>query len=540
MSSNVPGDGEPEYLGSANTSDDRPRRRGKKTALIVAAAVAVFAAVGVGGWGVMSFLGEGSRPASAVPANAVAYVSIDLDPSASQKIEALRIFKKFPSLDKQLNLGSRDDVRRWVIDKIKDESNCDNLDYAADVKPWIGNRVGFAGVPDGDKVAPLVALQVSDKDAARKGMKTLLACSDSPDAPSGLAFAGDYMLLAETQKEADAFATDAEKSALEDDKDYNAWMDRVGDPGIVTMYAAPDALTYATKAGGDPLSMAGGLAGQEGMSSQPDQTNKQLEQLAKDFKGAAGVLRFKGGAIEASLASGGLGQKSGADATASADDVTKLPATTAAAVSVGLKDGWLDTYLDSMASVLGGKEQMDELFKQGEAETGLNLPEDIATLLGRGVSVAVDSSADFGSLTSNPDPSVIPFGARIKGDPDSITPIIDTLKQAAGPAADQVVVTSGDGVVAIGMNQEYVDRLAGSGKLGDEAAFKSAVPDADKAAGVFYVNFDAGDWVDSLADALSGGDDDVTKNVAPLKSVGISGWVDDDHIQHALFRLTTD
>ena len=60
----------------------------------------------------------GSAPASAVPADAIGYVSLDLDPSASQKIEAIKILRKFPALKKRCKISSRDDMRRAVFDQI--------------------------------------------------------------------------------------------------------------------------------------------------------------------------------------------------------------------------------------------------------------------------------------------------------------------------------------------------------------------------------------------------------------------------------------
>ncbi len=67
----------------------------------------------------------------------------------------------------------------------------------------------------------------------------------------------------------------------------------------------------------------------------------------KDFKGASGVLRFRDGAVEAEFASAGLGQAVGGPAGGGPDAGT-LPATTAAVLSVALRDGWLDESFDSV------------------------------------------------------------------------------------------------------------------------------------------------------------------------------------------------
>jgi hypothetical protein len=264
-----------------------------------------------------------------------------------------------------------------------------------------------------------------------------------------------------------------------------------------------------------------------------------MKSVYKSFKGAAGVLRFRDGAVEAEFAGGGMDSYVGSGA--SGTDVTRLPGSTAAAVSVALRGGWLEDYLSSMSAMLGDGASVDELMKQGEAATGLRLPEDIETMLGDGVSISLDSSADFASLNRNPDPTQIPAGVLIKGDPAEITPIIDKLKAAMGPEARMVVVRTGDGVVGLGPDRDYVGKLVAGGTLGDDPSFQAAVPEADRANSVVYVGFDAGNrWAERLADLASDGDEKVTQNIAPLDSLGISSWTGSDKVQHGLMRLTTD
>ena len=103
-----------------------------------------------------------------------------------------------------------------------------------------------------------------------------------------------------------------------------------------------------------------------------------------------------------------------------------------------------------------------------------------------------------------------------------------------------VVDSSGD-LVAVGTNPDYVSKLLEKGDLGSQESFDSAVPKADQASSILYVNFDAGDgWASQVADLLSDGDPSAKANIEPLDALGVSGWVDDDKVQHGLFRLTTD
>jgi len=543
---------EPEYLGAgvppqpdpagSGPTGSGPGRSGsgrrRRSGLVAAAAAAVVVAVGAGAYGVVQLLAGGSSPATAVPADAVAYVSLDLDPSAAQKIEAFRILRKFPAARKQL--GSRDDIRRAVFEEIRTADGCARLDYARDVEPWIGDRVALAAVPDSRHgAAPLVVLQVTDQEKARAGARAVEACgSDATDQEphrTGISFVGDYMLLAETQLEADAFAKDAAAGTLADAEDFTAALGRTGDPGIVTMYVSKDA----------PRALATAAA-QDGSGAGADNaTRDRVDQVARmfqDFQGAAGVVRFRDGAVEAEVAAKGLPATMGG-AGGRGPDTGTLPGTTAAALSVAFRHGWLEDYLRQLNAMSGadsGDAGVDQMLADGEQETGLRLPEDIETLFGDGITVSVDGSADLKTFTESPDATQVPVGIRIQGDPDKIVPIIDRLKEVAGADGDLVRVATADGQVAVGLSQAYVDRLLEQGDLGSVAAFEDVVPEADRATGSFYVNFDAGNgWAEQLADVVTGGDAMVRSNIAPLDALGASGWTEGD-VQHGLLRLTTD
>ncbi|MGZ6831341.1 MAG: DUF3352 domain-containing protein [Nocardioidaceae bacterium] len=609
---------EPEYLGTAAPVGEKaPRPGGRKMAGITAGAVAVVAAVGVGGWGLVSFLGGGGdAPAAAFPADAVGYVSVDLDPSASQKIEAFKILEKFPGLRKQLDVGSRDDLRRRVFQEFEKNTGCRSLDYDRDVAPWIGNRVGAAAVPapagSAQSVVPAVAVQVGDQAAARNGVDAMEKCGGA-DHPAGVAFVGDYMLLSPTQKDADRIAAAAQRSSLQDDSQFQSWMSRVGDPGIVTLYASAQAPEMMMRMGPQMPSVLGegGLAVPDatatmvpgalpsdfptdlpsdfltsmpsdlpsavpgrmpsgwvsyGPAPAPDSfaslevprtgagsgasggvtgmaggmADRQTRQLVKNFRGAAAVLRFHDGAVEFAAASGGLANGLGTR-SASAADVQHLPASTALALSMGLPHGWVERALTGLTPLVGGKHEMRQLLKEGEAATGLQLPRDVETMLGEGVSGSVDSSLDLsGADSASFDPAALPAGIRIKGDPAKITPLLQKLVRSSGGPAAGVVVKGGDGAVAVGLDRAYVARLAGDGGLGADDTFTSVVPDAGQASFVLYADFDAHDWLRKAVRETFGDDPQTAANLAPLRALGISGWTDGDGVQHGLLRLSTD
>jgi hypothetical protein len=85
----------------------------------------------------------------------------------------------------------------------------------------------------------------------------------------------------------------------------------------------------------------------------------------------------------------------------------------------------------------------------------------------------------------------------------------------------------------VGANAAYLDELAASGNLAGTEPFQDAVPGAADAASVFYLNFDAGDWLAKASGASDRAD------VDPLAGFGYS-LQDDGERERALLRLTTE
>ncbi len=245
MSSTTPppaGPGGPEYLDQAGGEPVGPTGEGggrgaRRTALVAGGAVVGLGLLGGGVWAAMSFFATGSQPAEALPASTVGYASVDLDPSGGQKIEAFRMMQKFPAIDKELGGVDADDD---ILERVFSESDCEGLDYADDVKPWLGYRFAVAAVDLGeDTPAPVGVLQVSDADAAEDGLAQLAKCSGGES--MGWVVEGDWAIVAETDDIAQQVVDATGEGTLADDETYQDWSDEVGDAGIMSMYAAPEA-----------------------------------------------------------------------------------------------------------------------------------------------------------------------------------------------------------------------------------------------------------------------------------------------------------
>ena len=106
-----------------------------------------------------------------------------------------------------------------------------------------------------------------------------------------------------------------------------------------------------------------------------------------------------------------------------------------------------------------------------------------------------------------------------------------------------LALESTDDRVAIATSEDYARDLLKSGSLGSQDNYRNAVPNADGAAAILYVDFDS-KWRHSLVDLVgsqegSSSGDEVDGNLAPLRSLGVSSWQDGD-VSHALLKVATD
>ena len=572
MSSTFPPDGPqgsgPEYLEHGRGGPLEPRStpsRNRRPLLIAGGAIVALGVVGGAVWAVTSYLGTGPQPAEALPASTLGYASIDLDPSASQKIEAVTMLRKFPAIKKELGLDTGDDLRRKLFDLVQDDVDCKSLDYGDDIEPWIGSRAAVAAVDTGDdQPTPVLVLQVTDEDAAQKGLAEIQSCAPAGDNSGGgsdnggsdelggWAINDGWVVVAETDKLASTVAADAAESSLADDSDFQSWSDQVGDAGIINLYAAPAAGRYLADNLGEFGPMLGGGSGSassgsctsdsegsetclEDMPSPSSDVPDEVSDALKDFKGMAATVRFDDGALELEVAGDpGVSQK-GLYGTDAGDDVlATLPADTAAALGVGLDKGWFTDLVEQLGSY-GGASSPAELLAELSDSSGLDLPGDAETLAGESFSLSVGSDFDPETAFNSGDGSDVPVAAKVKGDSDAIAGVLDKVRGQLGPQENVLGSDSDGDLTVIGPDADYRSEVLKDGGLGDTDAFQNVVREAGDASAIFFVNFDAGDWLVKVAS----GDQELTDNLEPLEGLGLSAWQEDD-AGHAVLRLTTN
>jgi hypothetical protein len=506
----------------------QPTKSRKGLALAAGGAVLAAAAIGGGVWGYQAYFGQGEQPAQALPAKGLlGYVALDLSPNGDQLLAARSTLKKFPGLADQVKLDGKEDLRKTLFEKLQQDGTCKGLDYDKQVAPWLGDRVGVAAMDAGKGEEPegLLVLQTTDTGKAEKALPAVLDClNEDSSAGSGLtshAFSGSWLVLGEAKGSAEKAVKAAEDASLADDEQFATWTDAAGEPGILTAY--------------------GSKLGYQRIATffQADSDIK-LPKAAQDqmdkFTGAGLVGRFRDGGLEVEFAS-----NAGDDAATLGDAVGSLPASTVAALGFAVPDGWLDKALDTYGPLLEDEAGMSraELERELTAMTGLGL-KDVEDLVGDSVVISVDSDIDTDAVKQF-DPSGVPIGLTITGDTAKVQKAIDKLRDAGAkqgmPRGFVVSKVSGDHVV-VSVSPQYADTLADKHGLAKSETFAKLVPNADDAASAFFLDFDANGWLDDLMKSFEA-PQDVRDNVAPLRGIGVTGWVDGD-VAHGLLKVATD
>ncbi|MGI5160401.1 DUF3352 domain-containing protein [Microbispora sp. CA-102843] len=486
---------EPEEMGFGTVpgppSPPDRGRRGRGWILALVAAVLVGVVGGGGVWAASKLSGGGTQPQDVLPANAMAYVRLDLDPSAGQKLALFGIARKFSAT--RDSFGG-DDPRKALVSSLqKDDPDLSKVDYARDVEPWLGDRVGLAVLPSdkgGDPVGAL-AVQVKDEAAARTG----IAKMGLGDGKGGLAFRDGYAIIATSQKLADEYAKAA---PLSGEPRFAGDLDALGEQGVLSFWMDVEKVADA------------------GWSEIADTP------VLRQIRGMrfAGALRFSGDYAEmAGITRGGTAAPVGAEPV----KIGELPASTVAAASISglgdlLREQWpsIEQAAISSGSTSGsggsGGDTVRQVLDEARTQYGLSLPDDLATLLGRTLTLALDERDLDGAQ-----PRV---GAVITTDSAKARDVVDRVKgylNGLERSAD-IATAGGDGRFVIASTQEYADALNGGGTLGESETFRLAVPDAANATYAVYADLDRLEKL--YLDGLNGQE---RADAEKLRAVGLSG-----------------
>ncbi len=468
-----------------------PGRRGRR-GLVVAGVVAGTLVIGGAGFAVAQYLsGGGAQPEEVLPRDTIAFAKLDLDPAANQKAALFSLLQKFPELG-----DAEGDLKGELLDRWLQESDAD-IDFAQDVEPWLGDRMALAAVPAPGTdigVAPLLVLAVTDQQAMSD---TLDRVQDEAGADFGYAVRDDFVLITMGQELADDLASADE--SLVDDADFAGDRDALDGDQIAVAWAdlsaAQSVLEQSPAFGGMGFGdqpMSGRIV--MGVHVEDD----ALEIEAREFS-------------VSDLGAGPAGEPTRL--------VQDLPAGTLAALSVSgagdaVVEGWAD--VEATGALIGLEEQI--------ATLGLDLPADLQAVFGSDVVIAV-----FGDM-NNP-----VFGVRATtDDPQRATEVLDALlgESLLGMPTYNAPAPGG---YAVANHPDAADTMGGDGDLGETDVFRDAVPDADEAGMVAFVDLAAA--LEQLREQGGEGAAEAEKYAA-LEALGLSASSTDEGGRFVL-RITT-
>jgi hypothetical protein len=484
----MPAPGSSDMLSSGPI--ERPRRN--LTAIVISL-VAVLAVIGggVAYVGYHKLASSGAQPDKWVPASAIAYVKIDLDPAAAEKIGALRFEQKFPDAP---HVTSADQLKDALLSAAFDQPSS-SINYATDIKPWLGDRVAVAVYPDANgKPQPVGILQVKDATKAQAGLTQLIhtAAGDSNASAPGFAIEGDYAVVGPSQAAVTAAVAAAQTSNITASNSYTSDIATLGGERIMTAWADLGAVVkYASKAasadlGGlsnpstlGQLSQLGGasslapLAGLAQLNGAQGLTSQLKGRFVLGLSLQAGYASISGrliGANDAGLSNGGAGLL-----------LAQLPSGSVAGVAVSGLGPVISKEITALEAgslqALGVKKQLDAI----GTKLGISLPGDVINLLGGDVAAGLDNvpagAADV-KFTAITQPTDAAQGLKT-------AQVLTGLLTSAGTPAT---------ATASGSNVVITNDAAASGALGNNDGFKSAMAGMpDQVVAAAYINL-AGIW----------------------------------------------
>lgn len=496
-------------------SGRRGARRWLAAGLAAVAVLGVGGGVAYGGPALVRLLGGGPQPEDVLPADALLYAELDLNPSAGQKLDAVRFLRKFPETRERFAESKDPRASLWEL-VAKDEEDLSSIDYGRDVEAWLGERIGVAVLPPrGGEEDPevAVALQVRDEDRARWGIPKLFEKSRDEDDP-GFVVQDGYALFAEDEADARRLAEAGRARSLAENPTFAADAERLGDAGVTSGWIDLSRAAEALTSKGAGLSPA------------------ELDAMKESLRGRmTWTVRFQGDDLE--LAADGVELADTEPYAGPAGvDLGRLPGSTVAAAGLGNGKGLVTGYWDLLIRQLeitepGARAELEDV----EREFGLDLPGDLAVLLGDSFLLAVDGAG----LAEEPR-----VGAKVRTDGARAEDVLRKVRDAAAQEGEQlpVVTRRNDDGLLIAGEESYLDVLERGEDLGAVPAFQQSLPDLASADVAAYVDIDR--LAETLVPATEGADDrKVQEALRAVDAIGMTMSSDGKGEAHFRLRVVT-
>jgi hypothetical protein len=417
-------------------------------------------------------------------------------------------------------------------------------------------------------------VQTTDEKASRTGIKRLFECADDE---YGIAYVDGYAILAPEQADVDAAVAATAKGSLADNAKFAKDFDQLGEQGIASGWADLEAIAKIPEI--------------------EEATGAESAEMAKAGS-VATTLRADGPAIELAVLSGAT---NGSDDDAV--DLADLPADTVAALSIaGVGDQVteaFDSFVKSFDGAFGGFEPSADtalvtpavvtpepttpeptpvvpttpeptpvvpttpeptpvvpedpddfgtpapttaqgFIDEIEAATGLQLPEDLETLFGDSLTLAIggENLETVPTLAGPEGLADLDIALALDGDETAALDLVQRIAQLAGDSGIPLVADATDDGAVLATNQGAADAISDpDGSLGDEDVFKSVIPDSDSSFGGAYV--DIGTILDKILEADP--PEDVREGIesaSNLSAFGVSTSTQDDDRTLSRLRIS--
>ncbi|MEA2383469.1 MAG: hypothetical protein QOH72_3440 [Solirubrobacteraceae bacterium] len=429
------------------------------------------AAAAVAGCAASSSGGGGSDPAALVPAGAPLYAEAVFGGDAQEQADAQAALAKI--------LRTADP--RGELVKAFDRGN---VDFARDVEPWLGDRVGAAALSLGAR-GDKVVVAASRDDAAARAALARLAPKGSPRTYRGVAYrvdqargtaaavVGGFVVLGSENGLKAAIDASKGSSLAESDSLKQA---------RANVRRQRSAFLYVDVAGflREALGATGGGASQLAPFAQPVALALP-KTIAAALDAEPGMLRLD----SAAFGNGG-GFASGASG---ADALAALPADAWLGAGVGELGPTVNGLLDRVSAQGGiAGVGLQALLGQAQQRLGLDIRRDLLAWMGdAGIYVAGTTAADRRAalVIASKDPAASQRAVRalepLARRSGTVTPLTVAGVDAGfalrrGRSDDEILVASGGNrfVVAVGRRALTEAVAPGGARLGDAAAFRAA------------------------------------------------------------------
>ncbi len=458
------------YGGELLAPPEPPRRR--RGVLIGAGSAFVVLVAGAGVYVTAKLAGGGLQPEALAPRSTFAFVRVDRDPAAGQKIAIKQFADHFPSAPKS---EAEDLFGEFVTEALQAQE--EKLDYEADVKPWLGKRVGIAGFTMDREPKAIGIIQTDDESKARVSLDKIAGQMGGDFA---YRLTKGYAVIGENQAVVDYAVAEAEKSALADYEQFDADVDRLTGDQVVVAWAD---LKGVMEAAGSAAAAAGAglpglltsqVAGRAVLGAHAASDYVEIEGLVLDLPAAQKTTNAKPVLLE------------------------NLPKDTRFALSVNNLGATIDDTLAGLGP-LGVESYLAEL----ERETGISVKEDLIPLLGSQTVLAWESLPFFSEIQDMQVGLISKVADAARA--DATGQKVEAVLRQAGVPADTAVK---DGVFYFGLGQGYLAKLQKPGDLGEQETFRKAMGDlGDEVSAALYV--DIAGMVDSIGPGFMEDDGDL-------------------------------